>query len=124
MLCSSGLLFTLLWLHGRCASSLRSPETYYKEQLNIEYLAKDSVLTELRFSMALPSSKQQDGPFHILGPFPHLIYSTIHDLDIAEGRLSFARGRWNEALWGEAPFDTTSNGFQLHLWLKAAPETQ
>ena len=90
-------------------------QSTFDERLDFYPLANGLLLAHFQFTQTIDNLSATDWVADY-GSFPGAIYETVQAYGVAEFRLSFGRGRWDQRLWGQAPFDLANSGIQLHAW--------
>jgi phosphatidylinositol glycan class T len=92
-------------------------QSTFHESLDIRPVQNGLLLAQFMFeqSITVPS-----GPVNQIdySSFPGAMEELVRDFGLEELRLSFGRGRWDQQVWGQAPFALASTGIQLHAWFE------
>lgn len=89
----------------------------FKENLDLKPLNNGLLLAQFQFQQSIIVPTNPHGELDY-GSFPGAMEELVRDFDLEELRLSFGRGRWDQQIWGQAPFHLASTGIQLHSWFK------
>lgn len=98
-------------------------QSTFKESLDLRPINNGLLLAQFEFeqTITLPIAPVDQIDY---GSFPGAMEELVHDYDLEELRLSFGRGRWDQQIWGQAPFELASTGIQLHSWFKPGSSVQ
>lgn len=118
------LLLTILVLVCVCGA-----QSTFRESLDLRPINNGLLLAQFEFEqtitlpIALPMAPGGVDQWDY-GSFPGAMEELVRDYDLEELRLSFGRGRWDQQIWGQAPFELASTGIQLHSWFKPGSSVQ